>query len=77
VRQDRPRHVHDSKDIHVELLLDLFPGNGLEQADDTEARVVDEYVDSPETRDAGLDCLIDASPILNVQGESSARRRAS
>ena len=67
VRQHRPRDVHDAKDVDAELFLHLFACNPLEHAERAEARVIDQRVDSSESRGAGLDRLADAVAVLNVQ----------
>ena len=53
MRKNGPRHVHDAEEVDVELLLDLLPRDGFEQAVLTLARIVDERVDLSETCDPG------------------------
>src|SRR5438445_4901773 len=55
--------IHDAKDIHVELLLDLLALSGFKQAIETKACVVNQRVNAPKTRNARRDCLLNARAV--------------
>ena len=57
LRQHRLRHRHHAEGVGLEHLAHRGHRRGLEDADDPDARVVDEHVDGPARLDRGRDAL--------------------
>ncbi len=69
-------NVHHTEDVDVELFLNLFAGNRLEDAEQTESCVVNQGVDPAEPLNTVRNGRVNALSILHIQACDQYARQA-